>query len=82
LAVFSTRTEKDGFTGFFKRGGEILGKIGARTGVISLILSVAVVWSGGETSLMKNSRRNTGLTTTVIIHLIFYDSWKIWQSAH
>jgi hypothetical protein len=55
LDVFSTRTEKDGFTGFFKRGRGFLEKIGARIGFISLVLSVAFVRFGGETALWKKS---------------------------
>jgi hypothetical protein len=55
LDVFSTRTEKDGFTGFFKRESGFLEKIGARIRVISLILSVVVVRFDGETTLWKKS---------------------------
>jgi len=57
LGVFSTRTEKDGFTGFFKRGWGILEKIGARIGFISLILSCDGVDDrfGGETTVRKIS---------------------------
>jgi energy-converting hydrogenase Eha subunit G len=41
--------------GLFKRGSGILEKIGARIGVISLVLSVVVVRFGGETALWKKS---------------------------
>jgi hypothetical protein len=40
LGVFFTRTEKDGFTGFFQSAGRILEKIRARIGDISLVLSI------------------------------------------
>jgi hypothetical protein len=76
LGVFSTRTEKNGFTGFLKRGREILEKIGARIGFISLILSCdgVDIHFGGETTVRKISWGDFIGITTGIIHLVFQPS--------
>jgi hypothetical protein len=40
LSIFSTRTEKEGFTGFSVEKVKIEGRIGAHIGLISLIFSI------------------------------------------
>jgi hypothetical protein len=63
LSIFSTRTEKEGFTGFSLEKVKKEGGIGAHIGLISLILSTADSKRGIAGDLPSGEKKTGKITS-------------------